>query len=70
VSVLGIDTLGIEPYAHTDFHVHKLLFKNDVIVIEDLNNLEEGKKYLIVALPLKIKGASGSMARVIALDVF
>jgi len=39
-------------------------------VIEDLNNLEEGKKYLIVALPLKIKGASGSMARVIALDVF
>ena len=70
VSVLGIDTLGIEPYAHTDFHVHKLLFKNDAIVIEDLNNLEEGKKYLIVALPLKIKGASGSMARVIALDVF
>lgn len=73
VKVIGIDTLGIEPYAHTDFHVHKFLFKNDVVVIEDLNNLEEleeGKKYLIVALPLKIKGASGSMARVIALDVF
>jgi Predicted metal-dependent hydrolase len=73
VKVIGIDTLGIEPYSHLDFPVHKLLFKNDVVVIEDLNNLEElaeGKKYLIVALPLRIKGASGSMARVIALDVF
>ena len=71
-SVIGIDTLGIEPYDHEDFTVHKALLKTGMIFIEDLANLDKlqvGKKYLVVALPLKIQGASGSMARVIALDV-
>ncbi len=39
--------------------------------IEDLTNLdllEEGKEYFVVALPLKLYGASGSMARVIAME--
>ncbi len=35
----------------------------------NLHLLEIGKPYLIVALPLKLRGgASGSMARVIAID--
>ncbi|MEM3862380.1 MAG: cyclase family protein [Thermoplasmatales archaeon] len=70
--VIGIDTLGIEPYSHSDFRVHKGLLSNGIVFIEDLTNLDqliEGKKYLIVALPIKIHNASGAMARVIAIDM-
>ncbi|WP_297027080.1 cyclase family protein [Thermoplasma sp.] len=72
VKLIGIDTLGIEPYEGTDFRVHKKLLSKGIPFIEDLyglDDLEEGKPYFIVALPLKIRGASGSMARVIALEV-
>jgi kynurenine formamidase len=70
--VIGIDTLGIEPYSHSDFKVHKALLPHGIVFIEDLANLDqltEGKKYLIVALPLKIRNGSGAMARVIAIDI-
>ncbi len=69
--VLGIDTLGIDPYSHADFGVHKALLAKNMAFIEDLTNLdllEEGKEYFVVALPLKLYGASGSMARVIAME--
>lgn len=71
VGVVGIDTLGIEPYSHKDFRVHKKLLSKGVVVIEDLAGLEqlaEGKKYLIVALPVKISGGSGAMTRVVAIE--
>ena len=71
--VIGIDTLGIEPYDHGDFRVHKALLPYGMAFIEDLAGLDqliEGKKYLIAALPLKVFRASGAMARVIAIDVF
>lgn len=70
--VVGIDTLGIEPFSHTDFRVHKKLLSRGVVFIEDLWGLEqlsEGVPYLVVALPVKIEGASGAMARVVALEV-
>lgn len=73
VKVIGIDTLGIEPFDHEDFRVHKALLPHGLAFIEDLaglDQLEEGKKYLIAALPLKIHKGSGSMARVVAMDVF
>ncbi len=71
--LIGIDTLGIEPFSHSDFKVHKALLSKGFAFIEDLaglDQLEEGKKYLIAALPLKIFKASGAMARVIAMDIY
>ncbi len=71
--VIGIDTLGIEPYGNSDFRVHKALLPHGMAFIEDLaglDQLKEGRKYMIVALPLKVFRASGAMARVIALDMF
>lgn len=71
--IIGIDTLGIEPFNHEDFAVHKALLGTGMTFIEDLANLDqltEGKKYLVAALPIKIKGGSGAMARVIAMDVY
>ena len=69
--VIGIDTLGIDPYNHTDFRVHKALLSKNMVFIEDLANLdklETGKEYTIIALPLKIYGGSGAMARVVAVE--
>lgn len=71
VRMIGLDTLGIEPYDHADFAVHKALLGLGIPFIEDLaglDQLEEGKEYFITALPLKIEGGSGAMARVIAID--
>ncbi len=73
IKVIGIDTLGIEPFSHSDFKVHKALLSKGMAFIEDLaglDQLKDGKKYLIAALPLKLFKASGSMARVIAMDVY
>lgn len=70
--LLGIDSLGIDPYSHSDFRVHKALLATDMAFIEDLTNLDKltlGKEYFIMALPLKLNGASGSMARVVALEI-
>lgn len=72
VKMIGLDTLGIEPFNHTDFRVHKELLSLGIPFIEDmagLDKLEEGKDYFIAALPLKIGGGSGSMARVIAMEL-
>lgn len=72
VKVIGIDTLGIEPADHVKFPVHKGLEKYGITFIEDMKNLhllEAGKPYLIAALPVKIKGASGAMCRTVAIDL-
>ncbi len=69
--VIGIDSLGIDPYSHSDFRVHKSLLSHDIVFIEDLANLdqlEKEREYTVVALPLKLHGASGSMARVVAME--
>lgn len=50
---------------------HKLLLKNEVILIEYLTNTDKllnDKAYTLIALPLKLKGADGSPARVIAIE--
>lgn len=50
---------------------HKILLKNDVIVVEYLTNtdmIDLSKKHKIVALPLKIKGSDGSPSRVILFE--
>ncbi|AKA48334.1 metal-dependent hydrolase [uncultured archaeon] len=71
IKLVGIDTLGMDPYVHEGFDVHHFLLKKGVVFIEDmahLEDLEEGKKYLISALPLKLYEGSGSMARVVAIE--
>lgn len=52
-----------------EFTVHKILLAHEVLNIEHLTNLKPivGSKVFVIALPLKIKGAEGSPARVVAL---
>ncbi|WP_126449323.1 cyclase family protein [Sulfodiicoccus acidiphilus] len=72
VRAVGIDTLSVDPYANEKFEAHKVLLSHGVPIIEDLSNLselQEGKSYLVAALPIKLKGGSGAMARVVAVEV-
>lgn len=51
-----------------DSPMHKLLLAQEVIIVEYLTNTSEidfAKEHEIMALPLKIKGADGSPARVV-----
>jgi kynurenine formamidase len=70
---VGIDTLGIDPYSDQNFTSHKILFngRKNFWVAECLTNLDkllDGDRWLIAALPLKIRDASGAEARVIAME--
>jgi arylformamidase len=64
INFIGIDYLTIESIDTQEFTVHKLLLKNNVIVLEGIN-LKEIKpgNYKMIAPPLKIKGAEASPVR-------
>jgi arylformamidase len=68
---VGIDTLGIDPFANTKFEAHKVLLGKGIWILEALDHLDElseDRAYTLIAGPLKIAGASGAMARVFALE--
>jgi arylformamidase len=74
VRAVGIDTLGIDPYSDQNFTSHKVLFAGikNFWIAEGLTNLEkllDKERWLVAALPLKIKGASGAEARVVAMEL-
>ncbi|MBI2079280.1 cyclase family protein [Candidatus Micrarchaeota archaeon] len=64
IKIVGLDapTPDNEPYA-----LHKLFFKHDILIVENLVNLTElaGKRFQCYILPLKIKDADGAPCRVI-----
>lgn len=63
-SLVGIDYVSIERYGDDASTVHHMLLKNDVLILEgiDLSRVNPGE-YMLVALPLRIKGAEGAPAR-------
>lgn len=65
IKMLGMDLPSPDNYP---FEIHKLLFDNNVLIIENMTNLSEllsVSSFEIIALPLKIR-AEASMTRVIA----
>jgi arylformamidase len=67
VAGVGIDALGIERN-QPGHETHKLLFQAGIVILEGLmlGEVEEGE-YLLVAAPLKIKGAESAPARALLL---
>ncbi len=66
VNLVGIDYLSVDLYSNKDLPVHKLLLKNEVIVIENVNLLEVPPGiYELYCLPLRIVGSDGAPARAI-----
>jgi arylformamidase len=64
IKIIGLDTPSPD---HEPFEVHKILFKADILIIENLINLDQLPEtcHLTIA-PLNIKDADGAPCRVIA----
>ncbi len=64
INMVGLDapTPDNEPYT-----LHKLFFKHDILIVENLVNLKKlaGKRFHCYVLPLKIKNGDGAPCRVI-----
>ncbi len=69
INSIGIDTPSIDYGQSTHFKSHVALMTNNIPAFENLTNLDQlpEKDFTIVALPMKIKGGSGSPLRIIAL---
>lgn len=69
VGMVGIDTANIDHPSDGNFTVHKTLLPKGVLIVENLCNLKRIKqtRFKLIVLPLKIKGASGSPVRAVAI---
>ncbi len=75
---VGVDAISVDPIDSKDFPIHKILFKQNLIVVKNLNNLDRlsagiskvhGGYFLLSAMPLSYASASGSPVRAIGYDV-
>ena len=69
INLVGIDSPSIDLGRNLKFTAHRILLKNNVLILENLCNLEKisGIHFKLVVLPLKLKGATGSPVRAVAL---
>ena len=66
-NLVGIDAPSIDCGNNLQFPVHKILSRNDVLIVENLANLgrlDDGFDFTI--LPLKLRDATGSPVRAVA----
>lgn len=68
INLVGIDSPSIDVGSDKEFSVHKILSKNNIIIVENLTNLEKipNRNFRFIALPLKLEDATGSPIRAIA----
>ena len=69
INAVAIDGPNIDSGINLDFSVHKILLKNNIIIIENLCNLNRINKkiFKLIAIPLKLYRASGSPIRALAI---
>jgi arylformamidase len=70
MKLIGVDAMSVEE--EESLPVHRALLSRGIPIVEGLDNLanlDEGKKYLLVVAPMKLKGCSGAPARVFALEI-
>jgi kynurenine formamidase len=69
VAALGVDTLSPDPPAALAANpIHPVVLEKQVLIIENLTNLDQLPDFfLFAALPLKIRGGSGSPIRAVAI---
>ena len=68
ITMIGIDAPSIDLGVDNSFPVHKILAKNNILIVENLSNLEKisNLDFELIVLPLKLKDATGSPVRAIA----
>jgi kynurenine formamidase len=74
VNAVAIDSPSIDAGADTKFAVHHILLSSNILVVENLCNLDKVARnssgvttFTLIISPLKLGGATGSPARVLAL---
>ena len=69
INLVGIDSPSIDLGKNEKFTVHKILAKNNILIVENLSNLNKikSKNFDFVILPLKLKNATGSPVRALAI---
>ncbi len=69
IRAVGLDTASIDRGTSTQFDTHRALFEANVPAFENLAGLEElpASGFIVVALPIKIRGGSGGPLRAIAI---
>ncbi len=68
VNLVGIDTANIDLASEKGFVVHHKLLSNGILIVENLCNLKNlPNRFTLIVLPLKLKGATGSPVRAVAL---
>ncbi len=68
INLVGIDSPSIDLGIDRSFTAHKILAKNNILIVENLSNLEKipTLEFVFIFLPLKLKDATGSPVRAIA----
>ncbi len=68
INLVGIDSPSIDLGKDELFNVHKILSKNNILIVENLTNLNKirSKNFIFTILPLKLKDATGSPVRAVA----
>ena len=66
VCIVGIDCLSVDRYEDDALPAHHCLLENDVLILEgiDLRGVAPGR-YLLLCLPLRIKGSDASPVRAV-----
>ena len=69
INLVGIDSPSIDLGKDSNFSVHHILAKGGILIVENLSNLEKipSEKFYLIVAPLKLKNATGSPVRAMAL---
>lgn len=69
VNLVGIDSPSIDEGTSSSFPAHNILAQNDVLIVENLVKLDKirNTSFQLAVLPLKLKGATGSPVRAVAI---
>ena len=70
INLVGIDSPSIDLGKNKTFSVHKVLAKNNILIVENLTNLNKihSEHFHFIILPLKLKDATGSPVRALAIQ--
>lgn len=68
-NLVGIDSPSIDLGKDSKFSAHHILLSKNVLILENLCNLDKIKRtyFRLIVLPLKLKGATGSPVRAVAI---
>ena len=68
INLVGIDSPSIDLGKDESYTVHKILSKNNILIVENLTNMNKikSKKFHFTILPLNLKDATGSPVRAVA----